>query len=80
MHEMYTVKNSTAFVYFLKLASSCKKWVKRLKQNPKDEETLKKAKIEIECMEALGSVAFGAKEFKELRKDNPDVPYLSKSR
>ena len=76
MHEMFTVKNSTGFVYFLKLASSCKKWVKRLKQNPKGAETLNKAKIEIECLEALGKVAFGAKEFKELRKDNQDVPNL----
>ena len=76
MHEMYTVKNSTGFVYFLKLASSCKKWVKRLKQNPKDAETLNKAKIDIECLEALGILAFGANEFKELRKENSDVPNL----
>ena len=80
MHEMYTIKNSTAFVYFLKLTSRCKKWVKRLNQNPKDAETLKKAKIDFECSDALGKVAFGAEEFKELRKENSDVPDLSKSR
>lgn len=73
---MYTVKNHTAFTYFWNLASSCQKWMKMLKKKPHDEETIRKAIIDIECLEVLGKLAFGAKEFKEFRKDNPDVPNL----
>lgn len=64
MYEQYKVKNVTAFGYFLKLSVKCGKWAEKLDKNPEDEKIAEKAVKDLECLEALGKVAFGDDKFK----------------
>jgi hypothetical protein len=80
MNQQFKIKNHTAFAYFWNLANTIKTFVYNPKDEVDDEKTLKKANDYVECLEALGKVAFGENEYYNFKKRNKDVPNLSKSR
>lgn len=81
MYQQFKIKNHTAFAYFWNLANTIESFAHNLKgkENENDEKNLKKAKDYVECLNALGKVAFGDNEYEEFKKGNKDVPTIPKS-
>lgn len=77
MYEQYKVKNITAFGYFLKLSDKCGKWAEKLEKSPEDEKNVEKAVKDLECLEALGKVAFGDENFKLEERNSINAKCIS---
>lgn len=77
MHEMYTVKSHTAFIYYWLLKKDAPKHQAKLKKDLIEDKDLKSINEWVECVNALGRLAFGEKDFQEMITGDKNVKALS---
>lgn len=77
MHEIYTVKSHTAFIYYWLLKKDASKHQSKLKKDLIEGKDLKSINEWVECINALGKLCWGEKEFQEMISGDDNVKALS---
>lgn len=72
------LKNKTAFLYYNILNQDCSKIFKKIKKGEINEKNLRNLKEFVECIDVLGSLAFGEKEFNMKLEEEINAKALSK--
>jgi hypothetical protein len=66
MYEIYTIRNHRAFVEFTTLFKNRKQFIADFRKGNDDKKLEHRLKDIDECLDALGTLAFGQKEYQEL--------------